>query len=330
MDSNIQKILDRIEKDYGQGSIISGSEARQKPDVISTGSLGLDLATGIGGLARGSIVELRGWQSSGKSTVALNVIANAQKKGVRCLLVDGENSFDISYAKTIGVNIEDLLIVQMDADGAEKCYNIAETAIRSGEVGVVVFDSQTSLIPKKMIEDPVGTASMALQARMMSASLPKFATLAGLHNCLIVYISQLREKPGVMFGSPVTTTGGNALKFYAHMVIDISRQLKQEEKVVHHIRTKCKILKNKMAIPFKEAEFDVLFGIGIDVVKEIVEIATDLGVINLRGSWYSYNNTKLGQGSAAVTMLMRDNPELLQEIRDKVLSNDKEGALAKG
>lgn len=260
--------------------------------------------------------------NSGKSTISLNVIANAQKIGVRCLLVDGENSFDIKYAKALGVNVDELLITQMDEKGAEKCYNIAEEALRSGEIGVIVFDSQTSLIPKKMIEDPVGTASMALQARMMSSSLPKFVTLAAQNNCLIIYITQYREKPGVMYGSPLTPTGGNALKFYAHMIIEVSKQVQMEDKVAHHNKTKCKVSKNKVAVPFKEAEFDIIFGVGIDTVKEIIEVGADLGVVTLKGSWYGYNGDKLGQGADSAAQLLRDHPELLEEIRIKVLNSN--------
>lgn len=334
MEKNILKVLDRIEKLYGEGSIVSGTEARQKPDVISTGSIGLDLATGVGGLARGSIVELRGWQSSGKSTIALNIIANAQKRGVRCLLVDGENSFDVKYAKALGVDVDNLLITQMDEKGAEKCYNIAEEALRSGEIGVLVFDSQTSLIPKKMIEDPIGSASMALQARMMSSSLPKFVTLGAQHNCLIIYITQYREKPGVMFGSPITPTGGNALKFYAHMVIEVSKTMEKVESIAHHNKTTCKVSKNKLAVPFKEAEFDVIFGEGIDRCKEIVDIASDKGIIKLSGSWYSYNGSKLGQGAASAAKVMKDNPELAEEIKEKILKfspgEQKEEPMAEG
>lgn len=261
--------------------------------------------------------------NSGKSTIALNVIANAQKRGVRCLLVDGENAFDIKYAKALGVDVDEMLITQMDEKGAEKCYNIAEEALRSGEVGVIVFDSQTSLLPKKMIEDPVGTASMALQARMMSSSLPKFVTLGAHHNCLIIYITQYREKPGVMYGSPLTPTGGNALKFYAHMIIQVSKQVQLEDKVAHHNKTTCKVSKNKVAVPFKEAEFDIVFGVGIDVIKELVEVGSNVGVIDLKGSWYYYNGTKLGQGSESAANLLRDNPNLCEEIKSKILNHQK-------
>lgn len=322
MEKNIQKILEKIEKTYGTGSIVSGSQARQKPDSISTGSIGLDLATGVGGLPRGAIVDLRGWQSSGKSTIALNVIANAQKQGIQCLLVDGENSFDIKYAKALGVNVDDLLITQQDQNGGERCYNIAEEALRSGKIGVIVFDSQTSLIPKRMIEDPTGTASMALQARMMSSSLPKFVTLAGQYNCLIIYITQYREKPGVVYGSPITPTGGNALKFYAHMIIEVSKQVQMEEKVEQYNKTKCKISKNKMAVPFKTAEFAVLFGKGIDTYSELVDVGADLEIIKLAGSWYSYNGTKLGQGADNAGNVLRDNPEMAEEIRNKILQSE--------
>lgn len=320
--SNIHNLLEKIEKNFGQGSIISGSQARQKLDVISTGSIGLDLATGVGGLPRGAIVDIRGWQSSGKSTISLNVIANAQKKGIKCLLVDGEHSFDVNYSKALGINVEELLVTQMDENGAEKCYNIAETALRSGEIGVIVFDSQTSLIPKKMIEDPIGSASMALQARMMSSSLPKFVTLAAHNNCLVIYITQYREKPGVMFGSPLTPTGGNALKFYAHMMIEVSKQVQMEKEVAHHNRTKCKVSKNKVAVPYKTAEFDIVFGKGINREKEIIELGSELNIITRKGSWYSYNDMKLGQGADSAAELLRETPALRLELESLILNSN--------
>jgi len=326
MDKQLKKYLEEVEKKFGEGSVMFGNEARQKPDVISTGSLKLDLATGVGGFPRGAVVELKGWQSSGKSTIALNVIANAQKRGVKCLLVDGENSFDAKYAKALGVNIDELLIRQLDQDGAETCYNIAELLIKSGSIGVVVFDSQTSLITKKQIEDPVGTASMALQARLMSSSLPKFVTLAAQHNCLIIYITQLREKPGVMYGSPVTGTGGNALKFYAHMVVDVSKKVLAEKgsdvKVLN--RTTCIVSKNKLSVPYKEAEFDVVFGKGIDTIAELAEVASEMGIIDVKGSWYYYNGSRLGQGIGTVSEMLTNNPDLYEEIRGLVLKGTSE------
>jgi len=319
MDKDVKKILEQIEKSYGVGSIVFGSDARKKEDPISTGSIGLDLALGVGGFMRGSIVEVRGWESSGKSTITLNVIANAQKKGISCLLVDGENSFDVSYAKALGVNVDDLFVIQMDEHGAEKCYNAAEQLMRSGKVGVVIFDSQTSLIPKKQMEDPVGTASMALQARMMSSTVPKFVTLAGMYNCLLLYVTQYREKPGVMYGSPVVPTGGNALKFYAHVIVEVSKQVqKDKDDNPHHNKTKCKVSKNKLAVPFKSAEFDIVYGEGIDRYKELVDVGAELNIIQRAGSWYSYENMKLGQGAEAAKQILKDNPELAEEIKGKI------------
>lgn len=317
---NLKLALDKIDKDFGKGTVVGGGSARSKKEVISTGSLGLDIATGIGGLARGSVVEIMGWESSGKSTICLNVISNAQKSGIRCLLVDGENSFDGKYAKSLGIKLEDLLVVQMDEQGGEQCYNAAERLLRSGEIGVIVFDSQTSLLPKKVIEDPVGTASMGLHARMMSLTVPKFVTLAGEYNCLIIYISQYREKIGVMFGSPITTNGGNALKFYAHMRIEVSKSVQKVEEIAHHNKTKCKVSKNKLAAPFGQAEFDVIFGYGINKDKEVLELAVEKEIIQQSGSWYSYNGDKLGQGTDNVCDLLRQNKELKEELIKQVLT----------
>jgi len=318
MSDKLQKTIDQIEKDYGQGTVIGGDTTGEKPEIVSTGSFGLDWATGIGGLPRGKVVEIMGWESSGKSTITLNVIANAQKSGVRCLLVDGENSFDATYATNLGVKVKDLLVVQMDGEGGEKCYNAAEQLMRSGEIGVVVFDSQTSLLPKKMIIDPVGTASMGLHARMMSSTIPRFVTLAGQTNCLVIYISQYREKIGVMFGSPITTNGGNALRFYAHMRIEVSKTLQKVDDVAHHNKTKCKVTKNKCAAPFGEAEFDIVFGEGINVAKEILSKAVEANIVERKGAWYSFETTKLGQGEENATEFLKDNPGLLTEIEMKV------------
>ncbi len=326
-EKKFQLTLDKIEKDFGVGTIVGGSTARQKKDVISTGSLGLDIATGIGGYARGSVTELMGWESSGKSTLTLNAIANAQKLGLKALLVDAENSFDRKYAKALGVDNEKLMIMQLDEDGAEKCYDTAERLIKTGQMGIVVFDSQTALIPKKAMMGEAGDSAMGIQARLMSQMLPKIVTASGEHNCLTIYVSQYREKIGVMFGNPVTTgAGGNALKFYAHMRIEVKKVVQKEDEVAHHNKTTCTIVKNKMAPPFGKAEFDIIFGEGINSNKELVDIASELDVIKKSGSWYSYGTDRLGQGVEAVKTLFNDNPTLKEEIKTLVLKKVRESA----
>lgn len=317
-DKEILSALDRIEKLFGEGTVVGGDSARIKRDVISTGSIGLDSATGIGGFALGSVVEIMGWESSGKSTITLNVMASAQKQGLNCVLVDGENSFDAKYAKILGVSVEDLYVIQMDSGGGEKCYNAAEELVRTGKIGVVVFDSQTSLLPKKVIEDPTGTVSMGLHARMLSLSIPKFVTLAAQHGCLVIYVSQFREKIGVIYGSPVTTNGGNALKFYAHMRVEVSKIVQKVDEVAHHNKTKCRVVKNKLAAPFGEAEFDIIFGEGIDRNGEIIDIGVELEIVKQSGSWYKYNENKLGQGRENVKNLLKDNPDLAEKIYDEI------------
>jgi recombination protein RecA len=317
----LQKELQRIEKDYGRGSVIRPSN--QHTDVISTRSLKLDIATGIGGLPRGKIVEIMGWESSGKSTTTMQVIAEAQSKGLECLLVDGENSFDERYARKLGINTDKLLYEQLDEHGAERCYDIAERLIRTGGLGVVVFDSQTSLLPKKALTEENGTVVMGLCARMMSTAVPKILNAAAIGNTLVIYISQFREKIGVMFGNPTTTSGGNALKFYAHMRIEMSKSILRDGKEgkgeAYANKTTAKVIKNKLSPPFKTAEFRINFGEGVDRILEILDLATDFEIVQLNGSWYSYNNDRLGHGEANVLTLMRDNEELTKELEKKVV-----------
>jgi recombination protein RecA len=323
---NYAALLAQIEKEFGQGTVLSGKQKSWDGNVISTGSLGLDLATGIGGLARGKVVELLGWESSGKSTIALNVIANAQKEGLKALLVDAENSFDKKYANALGINVEDLLVNQIDEHGAEKCYNVAERLIQSGQFGVVVFDSQTALIPKKVMAGDVGDSSLGLQARMVSGMLPKIVSAAAKTNTLIIFISQLREKIGVMFGNPVTTgAGGNALKFYAHMRIDISKTVqKDKNEEAYGNKTKCKVIKNKMAAPYGETSFEIIWGQGVDTDKELIDIGSDLGIIQKAGAYFKYNGSNLGQGIEKAKEMLQDNPGLREEIKSKILTQVKE------
>lgn len=320
----LQKELQRIEKDFGKGSVIS-SGFKHKVDVISTGSLSLDIATGIGGLPRGKIVEIMGWESSGKSTITQQVIANAQKQGLECLLVDGEHSFDAKYAKKLGVNTDTMLYEQLDQYGAEKCYEIAESLILTGGLGVVIFDSQTSLLTKKSLDDEHGSQLPAIQARLMSTSVPKILNAAAIGNTLVIYISQYREKVGMMFGDPTVATGGNALKFYAHMRIELSKSILREtgkdgkKGDAYANKTTAKVVKNKMAPPFRTATFRVDFGEGVNRLQEIFDLGVDMDIIKQAGSWYSYKEDKLGQGEANVLVLMKDNEELTKEIEKQIL-----------
>lgn len=319
-ESLLDKELKRVEKDFGKGSVISSSEKQENIDVISTGSIKLDLATGIGGFPRGKVVEIIGWESSGKSTIVQQTIGNAQKNGLRCLLVDGENSFDKKYARSLGINVDDLLIQQLDEGGGEKSYNIAERLIRTGELGVVVFDSQTSLLPRKVLEGDVGDSAIGLHARLMSQSVPKIVNAAAVGNTLVIYISQFREKIGVMFGSPETTNGGNALKFYSHMRVEVRKTVEREDGIAIANKTRCKIIKNKLAPPFGEAEFRIKFGEGVDRAGEILELAIETEIIKKSGSWYSYNDTNIGQGEDKVSQFLLDNQELAEEIKNLTLS----------
>jgi recombination protein RecA len=323
----LQKELERVEADFGKGTVVSSALRRERVDVISTGSLSLDRATGIGGLPRGKVVEIRGWESCGKSTITLQTIANAQKLGLSCLLVDGEESFDLKYARQLGIDTDKLLIMQLDEHGGEGCYDVAERLIRTREVGIVVFDSQTSLLPKKALNGVAGESNIGLHARLMSQTVPKIVNAAAYGNTLVIYISQFREKVGFIYGDPTTTNGGHALKFYAHMRIDVSKSvLRDEAKEAYANKTTCKVIKNKLAPPFKEATFRINFGTGVDRMLELVDLGEELGIITLRGSWYSMGETRLGQGADNVTQLLADNEELAKDIerriKDKINEED--------
>jgi recombination protein RecA len=324
---NLQRELDRIEKDFGKGSVINPSSGGNGPiEVISTGSLTLDLATGIGGLPRGKIVEIMGWESSGKSTLVLQTMTNAQKNGLKCLLVDGENSFDKKYARDLGLDPDKMLYRQLDEGGGERCYDIAERLIKTKEVGVVVFDSQTSLLPKKALTEENGTAVIGLHARMMSISVPKILTAAAMSNTLVIYISQFREKIGLMFGNPETTNGGNALKFYAHMRIEVRKTVVTDGKggPILGNKTKCKVVKNKMAPPFGTAEFLIRFGKGVYRTLEILDKAIEYDIIKQAGSWYSYRGSNIGQGESKALTFMEDNEDFLHDIEKQVVEKAKE------
>ncbi|MBP6010137.1 MAG: recombinase RecA [Bacteroidota bacterium] len=314
----LQLTIDKIEKTYGKGTIMKlGDEAVEQVEAISTGSITLDGALGIGGLPKGRIVEIYGPESSGKTTLAIHSIANAQKNGGIAAFIDAEHAFDRFYAQKLGVKLEDLLISQ--PDNGEQALEIADNLIRSGAIDILVIDSVAALTPKSEIEGEMGESKMGLQARLMSQALRKLTATISRTGCCCIFINQLREKIGVMFGNPETTTGGNALKFYASVRLDIRRigQIKDGETVVGN-RTRVKIVKNKLAPPFRTAEFDIVYGEGISKMGEIVDLGVDKGVIRKSGSWFSYGETKLAQGRDAVKQLLLDNPELAEELEGKI------------
>jgi recombination protein RecA len=314
----LQLTLDKIEKSYGKGAIMKmGDNAVEKVEVISTGSIGVDAALGIGGFPKGRIVEIYGPESSGKTTLAIHAIAEVQKVGGIAAFIDAEHAFDRFYAQKLGVNIEDLLISQ--PDNGEQALEIAENLIRSGAIDIIVIDSVAALTPKSEIEGEMGESKMGLHARLMSQALRKLTGTISKTGACCIFINQLREKIGVMFGNPETTTGGNALKFYASVRVDIRRQtqIKEGESVIGN-RVKVKIVKNKVAPPFRTAEFDLLYGEGISKVGEILDLGVDHNIIKKSGSWFSYGDTKLGQGRDAVKQLLNDNPELMDELETKV------------
>lgn len=317
---SIKLMMDKIDKDFGKGTAMLLSE---KPDfdpdnVISSGSLGLDLALGIGGFPKGRIVEIYGPESSGKTTLAIHVMSEAQKKGGFVGFIDAEHAFDKDYAKNLGVDVDEIIISQPNC--GEEALEIADRMISSGAFDVVVVDSVAALVPKAELEGEMGESKMGLHARLMSQAMRKLTASVSKNNTLLIFINQLREKIGVMFGSPETTTGGNALKFYASIRLDIRRIAtnKDGEEAISN-RVKVKVAKNKVAPPFRTTEFNIVFGEGIDKVEEILEQAVDQGVVNKSGSWYSYNSDKLGQGKDGVSQLLRDNEELKNEILVKTL-----------
>jgi recombination protein RecA len=310
--------IDKIDKDFGKGSVMMMNERSQEPQaVISTGSIGLDVALGIGGLPKGRVVEIYGPESSGKTTLAIHVIAEAQKKGGICAIIDAEHAFDSAYAKRLGVDVDNLLISQPDY--GEQGLEIADRLILSGALDVVVIDSVAALVPKSELEGEMGDSKMGMQARLMSQALRKLTATISKTNCCCIFINQLREKIGVMFGNPETTTGGNALKFYASVRLDIRRmtQIKDgDESIGNHV--KVKVVKNKVAPPFRVAEFDIIYGAGISKTGEIIDMGVEMGIIQKSGSWFSYDTTKLGQGRDAVKQLLVDNPELANDLEGKI------------
>ncbi len=318
-DKALDAALSQIEKAFGKGSIMRLGQDNAHVDIesISTGSLGLDMALGIGGLPRGRIVEIYGPESSGKTTLALSVIAQAQKKGGTCAFIDAEHALDPSYAKKIGVDIENLLISQPDA--GEQALEIADTLVRSGAIDVLVVDSVAALVPKAELEGEMGDSHMGLQARLMSQALRKLTSTISRSNTLVIFINQIRMKIGVMFGNPETTTGGNALKFYASVRIDIRSigKIKDKEDVIGS-QTRVKIVKNKVAPPFKVVDFDIMYGEGISKTGELIDLGVKANVIEKSGAWFAYNGEKLGQGRENAKIFLRDHPDIASEIENKI------------
>jgi len=319
----LTETMEKINKDFGDGTVMMfGAKPEQGYETVSTGSLQLDHALGIGGLPRGRIVEIFGWESSGKTTIALNAIADAQKQGLKCLLVDAENSFDPEYAEALGVKVDELRYCQPSY--GEQGFEVADRQICSGEVGIVVIDSVAAMIPKAELEGEMGDSKMGLHARLMSQVCRKMVSSIAKHNVLCIFINQLRHKIGVMYGSPEVTTGGNSLQFYASVRLNVSRSTTNENTVISNgvkegNKTTVKVIKNKCAPPFRSATFNIMYGIGIDRKSEVIDMAVEMKVIEKAGSWFSYNGSKLGQGRDAMCEVLEANPEMLIEIEAKLL-----------
>lgn len=314
----LEMALSQIEKQFGKGSVMKlGADSKLEVDVIPTGSLSLDLALGVGGIPKGRIVEIYGPESSGKTTVTLHMIAEAQKIGGTAAFIDAEHALDPSYAKSLGVDIENLIVSQPDT--GEQALEITEALVRSGAIDIIVVDSVAALVPKAEIDGEMGDSHMGLQARMMSQALRKLTGAINKSNTCAIFINQLREKIGVMFGNPETTTGGRALKFYASVRLDVRRieTIKQGDDMVGN-RTRVKVVKNKIAPPFKQAEFDIMYGLGISKEGDILEVGAEAGIVDKSGAWYSYNDSKLGQGKENCKQFLKENPEIMAEIESKV------------
>lgn len=315
----LQLTIDKLDKTYGKGTVMKLSDENiVNIPAISTGSLGLDMALGVGGIPRGRVTEIYGPESSGKTTLAMHCIAEAQKEGGIAAFIDAEHAFDKGYAEKLGIDTENLLISQ--PDNGEQALEITEHLIRSGAIDIIVIDSVAALVPRGELEGEMGDSKMGLQARLMSQALRKLTGTINKTKCSCIFINQLREKIGVMFGNPETTTGGNALKFYASVRLDIRRigQIKESADNILGNRTRVKVVKNKVAPPFKVVEFDIMYGVGISKVGEIVDLGVDLNILQKSGSWFSYKDNKLGQGRDAVKNLIQDNPELMEELEKKI------------
>ncbi|GEO82318.1 recombinase RecA [Pararhodospirillum oryzae] len=318
----LEAAVGQIERSFGKGSIMRLGERERvvEIDAISTGSLGLDIALGVGGLPRGRIVEIYGPESSGKTTMAMHVVAEAQRKGGACAFVDAEHAFDPAYARKLGLNLEELLVSQPDT--GEQALEIADTLVRSGAIDVLVIDSVAALVPKAELEGEMGDSHVGLQARLMSQALRKLTGTVSRSNTLIIFINQIRMKIGVMFGNPETTTGGNALKFYASVRLDIRRigSVKDKEEIVGN-QTRVKVVKNKVAPPFKVVEFDIMYGAGVSKLGEILDLGVKAGLVEKSGAWFSYNSTRIGQGRENAKQFLRDNPVIAEEIENAIRAN---------
>lgn len=324
---DLEKVLEGINKDMGKGTIMRLGDKHDKVPSISTGSIGIDRAIGVGGVPRGKIIEIYGPESSGKTTIAIHVIAEAQKQGLRCAIIDAEHAFESEYAAKLGVDVDELYICQPDY--GEQGLEVADRIIATGEFAVVVVDSVSALVPKAELEGEMGDSKMGLHARLMSQAMRKLTAKVSQNNCALIFINQLRDKIGVMFGNPETTTGGNALKFYASVRLDVRRSttnansiMNGEEKLGN--QTTVKVIKNKVAPPFKKAEFDIIYGEGVDQAGELLDYAVEAKVVDKSGSWYSHKGTKIGQGREAVRQLLLDNPALYEEIKESVLAPKEE------
>lgn len=323
MDKNkaLETALSQIEKTFGKGSIMKlGDNKMEAIEATSTGSLGLDIALGVGGIPRGRVIEIFGPESSGKTTLTLHIVAEAQKKGGTCAFVDAEHALDPIYAKKLGVNIDDLLISQPDT--GEQALEIADTLVRSGAIDVVIIDSVAALVPKAELDGEMGDSHMGLQARLMSQALRKLTGSISRTNCTVVFINQIRQKIGVMFGNPETTTGGNALKFYASVRLDIRRigSIKDKEEVTGN-STRVKVVKNKVAPPFRVVEFDIMYGEGISKTGELIDLGVKAGIVEKSGSWFSYNDQRIGQGRENAKQFFKDNPKVADEVEKKIRAN---------
>ncbi len=315
---DLNQAIEKIEKEYGKGSIMRLGESSIEPvDTISSGSIGLDYALGIGGYPRGRVIEIYGPESAGKTTLSMHAISETQKSGGIAAFIDAEHAFDLNYAKKLGIDVENLIISQ--PDNGEQALEITDSLIRSGSIDIIVIDSVAALTPRSEIEGEMGDSKMGLQARLMSQALRKLTATISKTNCLCVFINQLRDKIGTVYGNPETTTGGNALKFYSSVRVDIRKisQIKIDENTIGN-RVRAKIVKNKMAPPFRQAEFDIIFGEGINKIGEIIDMGSELNIIQKSGAWYSYDNNKLGQGREQVKKILLDNPDLSDEIELKM------------
>jgi len=315
---DLNQAIEKIEKEYGKGSIMRLGESSIEPvDTISSGSIGLDYALGIGGYPRGRVIEIYGPESAGKTTLSMHAISETQKSGGIAAFIDAEHAFDLNYAKKLGIDVENLIISQ--PDNGEQALEITDSLIRSGSIDIIVIDSVAALTPRSEIEGEMGDSKMGLQARLMSQALRKLTATISKTNCLCVFINQLRDKIGTVYGNPETTTGGNALKFYSSVRVDIRKisQIKIDENTIGN-RVRAKIVKNKMAPPFRQAEFDIIFGEGINKIGEIIDMGSELNIIQKSGAWYSYDNNKLGQGREQVKKILLDNPDLSDKIELKI------------